>query len=148
MADRKTQGINATNQAFIRYDQVDKKQEYHLAEGKHEEAFDDETRVQTCDLGRFLHGNEADQRAFAGELGAALRSLGFAILEGHGISPSLYREAEERTEDLFATTSLAGYPAIRLTASAIAACAVFAFCVRFAMIISTVTESWFGCQQS
>jgi len=107
MADRKREGIEATNQAFIRYDQVDKKQEYHLAEGKHEEAFDDETRVQTCDLGRFLHGNEADQRAFAGELGAALRSLGFAILEGHGISPSLYREAEERTEDLFATTSLA-----------------------------------------
>src|SRR5256885_9969053 len=104
MADRKTQGIEATNQAFIRYDQVDKKQEYHLAEGKHGEAFDDQTRIQTCDLGRFLHGGEADQSAFARELGAALRSLGFAILEGHGISPSLYREAEEQTEKLFTET--------------------------------------------
>src|SRR5712672_2586726 len=101
MADRKTQGIEATNQAFIRYDQVDKKQEYHLAEGQHGEGFDDQTRIQTCDVGRFLHGDEADQRAFADGLGAALRSLGFAILEGHGISPSLYREAEEQTEKLF-----------------------------------------------
>src|SRR5205823_14949329 len=58
MADRKSEGIEATNQAFIRYDQVDKKQEYHLAEGKHEEAFDDQTRIQTCDLGRYLHGHE------------------------------------------------------------------------------------------
>src|SRR3954466_4086000 len=105
MDDRKTQGIQATNQAFIRYDQVDKKQEYHLAEGKHGEAFDDQTRIQTCDLGRFLRGNEADRRAFARELGAALRSLGFAILEGHGISPSLYREAEEQTDALGSGTS-------------------------------------------
>src|ERR1700750_3244913 len=107
MTDRKTQGIEATNQAFIRYDQVDKKQEYHLAEGKHGEAFDEQTRIQTCDLGRFLHGDEADRKAFARELGSALRSLGFAILEGHGIIPALYREAEERTEKLFTETSLA-----------------------------------------
>jgi len=106
MADRKREGIEATNQAFIRYDQVDKKQEYHLAEGRHQEAFDDETRIQTCDIGRFLHGNEADRKDFARELGGALRSIGFAILEGHGISAALYREAEERTAQLFRSTSL------------------------------------------
>src|SRR5439155_24049701 len=39
-------------------------------------------------------------------------------------------------------------PSIRPTASAIASCAVFAFCKRFATIRSTVTESWSGCQQS
>ena len=36
----------------------------------------------------------------------------------------------------------------RSTALAMIAYAVFAFCVRLAMIISTVTESWSGCQQS
>jgi isopenicillin N synthase-like dioxygenase len=106
MNDRKTQGIDATNQAFIRYDQVDKKQEYHLAEGRHQEAFDEETKVKTCDLGRFLHGNEADKKAFARELGEALQQLGFAILEGHGVDPALYREAEERVAQLFTGVSL------------------------------------------
>jgi hypothetical protein len=63
VSDRKTQGIDATNQAFRRYDQVDKRQEYHLAEADHAEAFDEETRIPTCDIGRFLHGNEADKQA-------------------------------------------------------------------------------------
>src|SRR5439155_9578305 len=106
MDDRKNQGVEATNQAFVRYDQVNKKQEYHLAEGRHQEAFDEETRIRTCDIGRFLHGTEADKQDFARELGGALRSIGFAILEGHGISSALYREAEERTEQLFGSTSL------------------------------------------
>ena len=39
-------------------------------------------------------------------------------------------------------------PRIRSIASAIVFCAVAAFCIRFAMIRSTVTESWSGCQQS
>ena len=63
MADRKAGGVDATNQAFIRYDQVEKKQEYHLAEASHHEAFDEEYRIRTCDVGRFLRGNEADKRA-------------------------------------------------------------------------------------
>src|SRR4051812_29250143 len=106
MDDRKSQGIDATNQAFVRYDQVNKNQEYHLAEGRHQEAFDDQTRIQTCDVGRFLHGKEADKKDFARELGEALRSTGFAILEGHGVDSALYREAEQRTEELFVDTSL------------------------------------------
>ena len=106
MDDRKRQGIEATNQAFTQYDQVDKKQEYHLAEGRHQEPFDEETRIQTCDIGRLLRGNEADKERFARELGGALRSIGFAILEGHGINPALYREAEARTGQLFTETSL------------------------------------------
>ena len=101
MGDRKAQGIEATNQEFRRYDQVEKRQEYHLAEAHHGEAFDEETRIRTCDLGRFLHGNEADKQAFAGELGDALRRLGFAILDGHGVDPTLYDEADERILELF-----------------------------------------------
>jgi isopenicillin N synthase-like dioxygenase len=106
VTDRKAQGIDATNQAFIRYDQVDKKQEYHLAEGRHQEAFDEETRIRTCDIGRSLHGGEAGQRAFARELGDALQQIGFAILEGHGVDGALYQEAEARTAQLFSGVSL------------------------------------------
>ena len=70
---------------------MEKKQEYHLAEGQHDEAFDEDYRIRTCDIGRFLHGNEADRAAFARELGEATREIGFAILEGHGIEPRTLR---------------------------------------------------------
>lgn len=106
MTDRKTLGISSTNQEFSRYDQVEKKQEYHLAEGGHDEAFDEDFRIATCDIGRFLHGDAADKAAFSQELGGALAEIGFAVLEGHGIDPSLYDEGEERTVELFTKTSL------------------------------------------
>lgn len=106
MTDRKALGPLVTNQAYTRYDQVEKKQEYHLAEGRHAEAFDEEYRIRTCDIGRFLHGNEADQAAFARELGEATREIGFAILEGHGIEARLYEEAEARVAELFLDVSL------------------------------------------
>jgi hypothetical protein len=103
VSDRKSSGIDATNQAYARYDQVEKRQEYHLAEGRHEEAFDEDYRIRTCDIGRFLRGDEGDQAAFARELGSALQEIGFAILEGHGIEPGVYEEAEARVADLFAS---------------------------------------------
>jgi isopenicillin N synthase-like dioxygenase len=106
VTDRKALGIEATNQAYARYDQVVKKQEYHLAEGRHAEAFDEDYRIRTCDLGRFLRGNPADQESFARDLGEALREIGFAILEGHGIDTRLYEEAEARVVELFTTASL------------------------------------------
>src|SRR6185295_16494255 len=40
------------------------------------------------------------------ELGEALSEIGFAILVGHGVDPSLYVEAEERVRDLFTGVSL------------------------------------------
>jgi isopenicillin N synthase-like dioxygenase len=104
--DRKSLGVDATNRDFARYDQVAKPQAYHLAEAGHEEAFDDEYRIRTCDLGRYLHGSEADRKAFAADLGEALRGIGFAILEGHGVDPALYDEAEGRVAELFAGLSL------------------------------------------
>lgn len=107
MDDRKAQGLDATNQDFIRYDQVHKPQEYHLAEGRHGEAFDEAYRVKTCDIGRFLRGDAGDRTAFAGELGRALEEIGFAILEGHGVDAGLYDEAEAAVTDLFTTTPLA-----------------------------------------
>lgn len=106
MSDRQQRGISATNQAFSQYDQVEKRQEYHLAEGQHGEAFDEQTRIRSCDLGRFLHGDEGDRAGFARELGGALSEHGFAILEGHGVDPALYDEAEARVLELFSEVPL------------------------------------------
>jgi isopenicillin N synthase-like dioxygenase len=106
LADRKTLGVEITNQAYTRYDQVEKRQQYHLAEADHGEAFDEDFRIRSCDIGRFLHGNDADKRSFARELGQALREIGFAILEGHGVEPALYDEAEARIVELFTRVPL------------------------------------------
>ena len=102
----KEDGVRATNQDFIRYDQVEKRQNYHLAEGIEGEEFDDEFQIRTVDIGRFLHGNDADKRAFATELGDALHEIGFAILTGHGVDANLYAEAERRIEEMFRTLTL------------------------------------------
>jgi len=104
--EKQAQGVAATNQAYARYDQVRKPQEYHLAEAGHGEAFDEDYRIRTCDLGRFWRGNEADRAAFARELGDALREIGFAILESHGVDARLYEEAEAATLDFFTRVPL------------------------------------------
>ncbi|MBI3447708.1 MAG: isopenicillin N synthase family oxygenase [Acidobacteria bacterium] len=105
MADRKDD-VSATNRDFIDYDQVRKDQKYRLAEASGAEAFDDDFRVRTCDIGRFLDGGAADRRAFARELGEALREIGFAILEGHGVDPAIHDEAFARVEEVFTRASL------------------------------------------
>jgi isopenicillin N synthase-like dioxygenase len=105
MSDRQADGTRATNEEFLRYDQVEKRQRYHLAESE-EEAFDDEYRIRTCDIGRFLQGGPDDQRRFASELGEALQGIGFAIIEGHGADPARYREATDAVLELFARTTV------------------------------------------
>src|SRR5712691_3673266 len=99
----KEDGIHATNQDFIRYDQVEKRQTYHLAEGDDAGQFDEEFVIRTCDVGRFFR---VDTRGFAADLGDALREIGFAILEGHGVDPALYAEAETKVEELFTRLTL------------------------------------------
>jgi isopenicillin N synthase-like dioxygenase len=107
MSESKSQqdGIAATNAEFLRYDQVEKRQRYHLAESA-DESFDDAYRIRTCDLGRFLHGDAGDRRRFAGELGEALEQIGFAILDGHGVEARLYDDARDAVLDLFARTTV------------------------------------------
>jgi len=107
MSKPKEHGISARNQEFIRYDQVEKRQDYQLAEAAATEDFDGDFRIKTCDLGRFLHGDSADRQRFARDLGEALHEIGFAILEGHGIDPALYDEANQRVLELFTRTPLA-----------------------------------------
>src|SRR5262249_39529971 len=97
--------VDGRNRDYIRYDQVDKDQSYRLAEADAEEAFDTDYVIQTCNLARFLHGDAADRRAFAGELGRALEDIGFAILDGHGIDPALHDESVDKVFELFTRTT-------------------------------------------
>ena len=85
-----------TNQDFIRYDQVEKRQTYTLAESDVEQ-FDDDFRIRTCDM------RSPD---FATQLGDALREIGFAILDGHGVDAALYDEAFVKIKELFERLTL------------------------------------------
>jgi isopenicillin N synthase-like dioxygenase len=86
----------ATNRDYIRYEGVEKRQTYHLAESA-EEQFDDEFVIRTCDM---------RSPTFVRELGDALREIGFAILDGHGVDPALYDEAEAKVLEMFGRLSL------------------------------------------
>jgi len=99
-------GTLASSDEFARYDQVDKPT-YHLAEVADEvDAFDEEFTFATCDLGRFLHGNAADRATFSQQLGEAMSEIGFAILEGHGVDPTLFEQSEAWVEELFTGCTL------------------------------------------
>jgi isopenicillin N synthase-like dioxygenase len=93
----KEDGIRARNQDFIRYEQVEKRQSYHLAESPDDEQFDDEFRIRTCDL---------RSANFATDLGDALREIGFAILDGHGVDPAIYEQAHDKVLEMFGRLSL------------------------------------------
>ena len=102
----KEDGVRATNQDFIRYDQVEKRQTYQLAEGTDDTQFDDEFSIRTVDIGRYLKGDADDKHAFASQLGEALHEIGFAIIEGHGVDIALYDEAASRIEEIFTRLTL------------------------------------------
>jgi len=106
MSDQKSRGIDATNREFIRFDQVEKKQEYRLAEAEAAETFDEEFVIRTCDVGQFLRGGEAGKGRFAEDLGSALAEIGFAILEGHGVDPAIHQEAARWTPEVFLRPTL------------------------------------------
>ena len=107
MDDKKTHGVEATNREYTRYDQVRKEQQYRLSDaGDSPDAYDEEYRIRTVDIGRFLKGSADDRKVFARELGEALRGIGFAILEGHPIDPRFYDEAAERIEAFYTSVPL------------------------------------------
>lgn len=106
MKSAQEQGIFAVNQDFRKYDQVNKNQEYLLAEHENLEEFDEEYQLKTCDLRQFFDGGESGKKRFAEELGAALESIGFAILSGHGVDENLYQTAEQKTIELFEQTTV------------------------------------------
>src|ERR1041385_7029860 len=90
-------GIHALNQDFRRYEGVQKRQSYHLAETPADDQFDDAFVIRTCDM---------RSPSFAQALGEALREIGFAILDGHGVDPALYDQAEARVLEMFGRLSL------------------------------------------
>ena len=95
----------ALNQQFKKYDQVEKAHSYRLAEDGADE-FDQDYEIATLDFGAYLNGSAEDKARFAGEFGAALKDIGFAVLTGHGVDPALYEEIGEGVLDLFTSTSL------------------------------------------
>ena len=104
MKTQKEKGIEAVNQEFQQYDQVNKEQVYHLAEHEEEDRFDTEYEIKTCDMRQFFEGGGEGKQKFAHELGEALEGIGFAILTGHGVDPALYG-ARERWGIAFGLTA-------------------------------------------
>jgi isopenicillin N synthase-like dioxygenase len=99
-------GIRAKNRDFKKYEQVNKDQEYNLVEGAGQEEFDEDFEIRTCDMSLFFEGGETGKRQFAQDLGEALEGIGFAILSGHGIDPSVFLNAEQKIAELFETTGV------------------------------------------
>ena len=56
MEKKKEHGVEALNQEYKRYEQVEKNQAYHLAEQETDEEFDDELVIKSCDMGQFIRG--------------------------------------------------------------------------------------------
>jgi isopenicillin N synthase-like dioxygenase len=97
--------LDALNQDFRKYDQVEKAHTYRLAESPADE-FDENYQIATLDLARFRCGDSADKARFAAEFAAALGDIGFAVLIGHGVDPALYDDAHDAVLELFESTSL------------------------------------------
>jgi isopenicillin N synthase-like dioxygenase len=95
---------NAINRDFAKYDQVRKSHTYRLAEDERDE-FDEDYRIAMLDFEPFLHGDAADKAQFACKFASALEDIGFAVLTGHGVDPSLYDETHDRVAELFTSTS-------------------------------------------
>lgn len=101
-------GVEALNQDFRRFDQVDKRHTYRLSEAADgSEAFDEDFVVRTCDMAEFFHGGEAGRERFADSLGRAMEEIGFAIVVNHGVDPALFTDAERATAELFETVPMA-----------------------------------------
>lgn len=103
MSSSRRRGVDAVNQDFRRYEQVAKRQRYHLAEADHGEAFDDDDVIRACDIAAVLAAPD-DRTArirLAAELGPALAGIGFAVLTGHGVDPALYDRSHRLVRALF-----------------------------------------------
>jgi len=102
----KQQLVGAVSSEFSRFDQV-AKPEYHLAASADTaDAFDDDYEFTTCDISQYLRGNAADKAAFAEQIGAAMRDIGFVILVGHGIDQALFDQVEAAIPPVFTTPTL------------------------------------------
>lgn len=93
---------DAHNQDFIRYEQIEKVQDYRLAEepaAEGGEEFDEEFVIRSCSM-------QLPPDEFAAVLGQAMEEIGFCILTDHGIGPTLYEEAETRVASMIGSIPL------------------------------------------
>ena len=97
--------VSSSNREFTRFDQVEKRHTYRLAENPSDE-FDADYRIEALDFGRYLQGGAGERARFAKELGQAVQDIGFCILTGHGVDPGLYERLEPVVEALFTETPL------------------------------------------
>ena len=97
--------VNAFNRDFTRYDQVEKKHAYRLAEHASDE-FDEDYEIVTLDFGACLNGETTDTANFIDEFGSAIQDIGFAVLTGHGIDPQLYDTMHDLVIEFFESMSL------------------------------------------
>lgn len=104
--DLQEKGIEASNQDFSQFEQVNKPHSYQLTEHQGGEEFDTDYVIPTCDMGQFFNGGKAGREAFSQQLGSALEGIGFAILTGHGIDQTLYDTCNEKVRQCFEETSL------------------------------------------
>lgn len=105
MKAEQEKGVKAVNQEFKKYEQVNKKQTYHLSELEGQEQFDEDYQIKTSDMSLFFKGGDEGKKEFAQQLGEAMKGIGFTILTGHGIDASLYTEAEKKIAEFFETTT-------------------------------------------
>jgi len=97
--------VNALNRDFARYDQVEKKHTYRLAEHPGD-AFDADYEIAVLDFGQFLNGNAAERDSFVGAFGSAIQDIGFSVLTGHGVDTALYDEMHDLVIEMFESLSL------------------------------------------
>lgn len=97
--------VDALNQDFRKYDQVEKSHTYRLAENE-ADGFDEDYEIATLDFEPFLRGGPEDKARFAQSFAAALQEIGFAVLTGHGVDPALYDDMHDGVLELFETTTL------------------------------------------
>lgn len=98
--------VKSSSREFRRFDQVEKRHTYRLAENPSDE-FDPDYEIEVFDFGRYLNGDAEERAWFAAEFGAAVQDIGFSIITGHGVDASLYERLEPVVEELFTTTPLA-----------------------------------------
>jgi len=102
---QKEQGIDASNQDFRQFEQVNKTQQYRLAEAEDGgcEEFDQDFQISSCDMRLALSADKSDRDAFARQIGQAMERIGFVILTDHGVDAQLYEKTEANIQSFFET---------------------------------------------
>lgn len=104
--DHQAHGVHAKSTEFAKYDQVSKKHTYHLAATGSKDEVDPTYTLTPCDMSSFFQGDDEGREAFTEQFGSSLSEIGFAILTGHGVSQSLYGQADEMTKRFFESVPL------------------------------------------